>query len=121
MGIAADVNDRVKHIQFCCPMKIDILLTRLFLTRREAREAERAIHKKYDHTRTWGEWFNIAGENIIGEVAAQYTDRIPEPQERRPSFLEHVELVKKPAKCYSVAPKEMSMERMREIAKTLEF
>lgn len=120
VGIAADVTDRVKHLQFCSPLKIEVVVTRLFLTRREARAAERMLHEKYDHTRTWGEWFNISADGIAAEVAAQYVDATPPPRDRRPSYIEHIE-IETPV---SRAPREtggVSMERMREVAKTLEF
>lgn len=81
IGIAANVPDRIKHLQYASPLKIDLLVQRLFLSRRDARAAERALHEQYDHTRTWGEWFNLEAELIAAEVSALYQDVVlPEPE-----------------------------------------
>lgn len=85
IGIAANVPDRIKHLQYASPLKIELLVQRLFLTRREARAAERALHEQYDHTRTWGEWFNLEADLIAAEVSALYQDVIPpEPEPEIP-------------------------------------
>lgn len=90
VGIAADVADRVKHLQYANPLKIETLVQRLFLTRREARAAERIFHDKYGHCRTWGEWFDMDATEIAAEVSNMYIDATLPTKEPELSYVDRI-------------------------------
>lgn len=70
IGIAADVADRVAHLQMACPVKITVAHERLFPTRTLARLAERSLHLQHADARLWGEWFEMDVDVAVAAVVA---------------------------------------------------
>lgn len=92
IGIAANVEARIGHMQPGNPIKIEVRHTRQFATRTAARNVERSLHSRFAEKRIWGEWFDIAVEVAVEAVLAAGEDAEPVllplgPKKRRPSIL----------------------------------
>lgn len=86
IGIAADVSERVAHLQMACPVKITVAHERRFPTRTQARLAERSLHLKHAEARLWGEWFEMDVTAAVAAVIAveEQVERVRIPSLPRP-------------------------------------
>ena len=57
VGIAKDVNTRLKIIQATCPLPITVVYQEEFPSQADALKEEMEMHKVLDHRRMHGEWF----------------------------------------------------------------
>lgn len=68
IGISGNPQNRLLQLQTGNPTPIALRYTIPLPTLDIARKLETYLHKKYDHTRTHGEWFDVAPDTIYAEI-----------------------------------------------------
>jgi hypothetical protein len=65
IGIATDAKVRMGYLQLACPYPLALVAERQFASRREARDAEKALHVQFAAQRLWGEWFDVDVQIVL--------------------------------------------------------
>jgi hypothetical protein len=68
IGISNNPTVRLGNLQTGSPTPFDIRHVVPCPTKDVARKLEAYLHKRYDHTRVRGEWFNIGADEIYAEI-----------------------------------------------------
>ena len=75
IGLTSNTIDkRIKELQTGCPYEIKEIFKTSSLTKKEAFELERFLHKKFKRFHSYGEWFKL-NNNKLKELVL-FTDRL---------------------------------------------
>lgn len=68
VGISHNAKDRIKNIQACCPIKLEIAYQTKRIKTEIAMQIEKRSHYHMKEFRGFGEWFSVSTDEAISSI-----------------------------------------------------